>query len=266
MPEADEDQTKTTKQTRDCFDYASVILSSLTLVVIVIYTTIAALQWEQMRKATRATKIAADAAKKVANTADEQMHVSARPYVTIGKPDGPIAEWIENNQVRTGIKVHFQNAGNTPAKQLIVNGSVEPKPTNAASYSHLTWGPLWGWSNPVPSITVPAQRTESEQIYNLDEAEITRGFRGPEFRVSGEYEYSNVFGEYCCEIFCLIWESEHFQRCTPKLTEPICPAIPDHPNGLQTRRGRLAATPAPAAKRSPPFDSQACHVLCRIDV
>jgi hypothetical protein len=230
-PPAENNKTYTVKQKHDALDYCAFGVGVITLVVLSIYATIAALQWCQMKKATKATKIAANAAAKQAAIADKQMRVSARPYVTMGKQNGPMAEWVGSDQNRVGIKIYFHNAGNTPAKQLIVNASVQPQPGVASSYPHLSWHPLWGWfANVIPSIVVAPGQTEPEQIYNLNQIDIARGFREKEFRVVGEYEFSNVFGEYCCEVFCLTWQSGEFQRCIPKFSEPICPSIPDHPN------------------------------------
>jgi len=60
---------------------ASLILEGLGILVVSAYTTVAALQWCQMRKATHLTKLAADAAKNSAITAQKQLEMSERPWV-----------------------------------------------------------------------------------------------------------------------------------------------------------------------------------------
>lgn len=193
---------------------ATLILEILTLAAVIIY---AALTYCLLR-----------AAQQEAGTADESMRVSNRPYVDIGRPDNnPIAEWIIDSSGRkTGLKVYFQNAGNTPAQRFYLNGGPKPedflhltlkpvRPKIVASKFPLVIRPgeqvsmdatgLWSW---VPGIPIPARSTMPVQANGFGEEQIASALRAGKgtIQVNGTFEYMDVFGEYCCEPYVISWD------------------------------------------------------------
>jgi hypothetical protein len=238
-------------------DRATIILELLGIAVVIAYTTVAALQWKQMRKATNSAKNAALAAVRQANTADEAMRFSQRPYIEIGRPDDkPIAEWvIERSGKKVGLRIYFQNAGSTPAQRFYVNGGRDPN-----GFLHLTLKPgppkivggnfpleiragetvgmdasgMWSW---VAGIPIAARSTESVQASQLGEEQIAKAIKTGKgsMQVNGTFEYMDVFNEYCCETYVITWDqrSKSFTYRPGPPRQFYCPS--DIPNVCQVK-------------------------------
>jgi len=167
--------------------------------------------------------------------ARESMRVSNRPYVEIGQPEigKPVADWIlGKHKRREGIKVYFQNPGNTPGKRLYVNGVILPG--TMSQFPHLDMAPVpvpggFSWIN---GPLIPAHGSLAVQINSLGNKEIAAGMIGArktkgEFRVDGDFEYTNVFDEYCCEPYCLMFTKGKFISCLPLPRSLVCPKVPN---------------------------------------
>ena len=209
--------------------------------------------YRETAKAVRAANTQASATIQSVEVARESMRVSNRPYVEIGRPDGkPIAEWIiDKSGKKTGLKISFQNAGNTPAKRFYVNAG------DIGKFVHLTLGlgpppkrtgqgfeiepgqlvggdskhSLWTW---LPGTTIPSHSTAVVQASTFTQDAIAKSLfkdsKGNIYAIFGDFEYMNVFGEYCCEPFILQWDqvSEQF-AFEPTLHDiTFCP--PNIPN------------------------------------
>ena len=178
--------------------------------------------------------------------AREAMRVSNRPYVEIGQPDGkPIAEWVTNpSGEKIGVRIYFQNAGNTPATRFWVNGGSNPK-----DYVHLTpkavqfkdidsvtdWDALTDidrltiW---VPGSPIAAHAVQAVQVERLQKDQIAALFKmedGKGAHIYGDFEYFNIFDEYCCDSFTLIWRDGGFSYLAgfPSRKSVCAPNIPN---------------------------------------
>lgn len=72
---------------------------------------------------------------KTLDVSDESMRVSNRPYIAVGK-EGTVAEWTFDKGKQSGVKIWFQNAGNTPAQRFFVNAQLMP--SKPSEFTHLT--------------------------------------------------------------------------------------------------------------------------------
>lgn len=198
------------------------------------------------------------ATKKQAAVADEAMRISERPYVDVGRLNGgPIAEWTTDaSGKQQGLKIWFRNVGTTPAQRLYVNGN-----PMIAEFLHLTLKParpkmigrgfeigpgeevgmdqthgLFAW---IRGTILPA-RSELEVSANaLGEQQITAQLKRNKdqgFQITGNFEYMNVFNEYCCEPFILRWEKSSGNFTSrPAIGERKYYCAPDIPNVCEQR-------------------------------
>jgi hypothetical protein len=173
--------------------------------------------------------------------ADQSMRVGERPYVAIGKSDkGNVADWIlDEKGYRTGVQMYFENAGNTPAERFYINGDIPNIPLAVPPHHlELTPAPIH-----VPTVEqkgktkiitvyggitvgalIPSRSTIPLPIANLTRKDIQAGLKntkGP-FTIFGNFEYVNVFNEYCCESFMLTWDQHRF-RAQSDVSDLECP-------------------------------------------
>jgi type II secretory pathway pseudopilin PulG len=158
-----------------------------------------------------AAKNASQAAATQAAIADESMRISQRPYVAVGKPQGPIAEWeFDNNREPTTLRVYFQNPGNTPAFRFWVDTVVSRGDFDPRSFMHIMPPPNpREHRNYAPGDVISARGTYSYTVSDFGKKEIVEARRKfPKYlTVMGNFEYMNIFGEYCCEPFLLVeWD------------------------------------------------------------
>lgn len=200
------------------------------LIVTGIYSYYARRQWQVMEKTLNAT--------------DLQMRVSQRPYVDLGRPgDDIIVTWrTDDTGKKTGIILYFQNTGNTPARRFYINGRFH---THGSSFDpedfhHLQMKPsIIEQKTPEGTIRgrtyifgtlIPAHDSIEIIVPNLNERDIEAALtKSPHaLTLSGNFEYMNVFNEYCCESFMISWESRQFRNVGPSIRGLVCPI--DIPN------------------------------------
>jgi hypothetical protein len=194
-------------------------LTSGIFVVTAIYAGFSILQWIAMQGTLDQTRVAAQASGNSANaaiaqaiTAHQAMLLSERPYVTVGRgSDGRVADWDQDKQGKvTGLIIYFQNAGNTPAFQLYVNLLPTPSALPDKHFAHLT-------TNWLDGETVAAHSTLDKRVLYFAGKHVGDLFKKVKTgggqvwqwsnELQGNFEYINVFGEYCCEPFTLSWEN-----------------------------------------------------------
>ncbi len=197
-----------------------------------------------------ANKQAAAAAIQVA-VADEAMRVSNRPYVQISGTDK--WDWVLDAKGKpTGIRLYLENVGNTPAMQTMACAGVantgpskecphlgmRPRRVEVPIYGqpHKT---ATGYVNFVGP-TIPAHETVPVFVGNIRAEEIRKGLADKMgFTAMGEFEYTNVFDEYCCEPFEVVFDHGEFA------TEPtvgwsiVCPQ--DRPNVCEPKSEKQPA-------------------------
>lgn len=198
-------------------------------------------------------------------TAQDQLRISERPYLEIAQR--PVAQWTTDKQGnKTGITIYFENAGDTPAQRLYVNAGNDPK-----QFTHLTIRPVplrvvpgqWfkvaagesimmdivnGARRWIPGVLVPSHATVPVQISGLGQDAIEKGLKAGKgtLQLFGDFEYVDIFGEYCCEPFTLQWNGTQFVQqpsfvarnefCAPDIQnvcripgEPMLPSALLHP-------------------------------------
>lgn len=166
--------------------------------------------------------------------ANESMRVSQRPYIELGQsgPDNPVASWNIQGEERVGLFIYLQNAGATPAKRVYANGKflpgemtfhhleMQPQPAKLASpsvgqiYERAKNATTWT-SGPV----IAAHDTQRVLVNNIGPIEIKKAMakgQSGQITLLGDFEYTNIFDEYCCESFCLkVAQSGIIGICNP---------------------------------------------------
>jgi hypothetical protein len=220
------------------------IVALITLFVLSIYTAVAAYQAYQMRKATKATQVAAHAAESAANTADATLKVSQGAYVTIGRKDGVVAEFVmpKDPKQNAGILIYFQNSGHLAAK---FNWGIEIMnlfppipgfllPLSPHDFNHMTrtrnrkdgsTGETGGQTIAGDSLFV----TDIVELPRNQAITISRSHRL--FMINGVFEYCDALGTYTCRQFMVFHQGDPYNRfsygsdfeCPVHLTRVIKP-------------------------------------------
>lgn len=190
--------------------------------------------------------------KQGADTMHEQMLISERPYLSIGRVgNGPIAEWTVGAKGRKeGLRIWFYNAGNTPAQRVYVNGgdpnnfvhlTLRPAPPKIVGRAvelrsgekfGVDKGGAWSW---LSGIVIPSHVVGSIPMNGFGQQQITRALEDAKqsntISVLGDFEYVDVFGEYCCEPFRLSWDlasNQFSSQPMPEIRHFSCaPNIPN---------------------------------------
>ena len=250
MIKSNERNDETKDKEYDAVAFANLTLAFIGIIVVIAYTSVTA--WLAYL-----TNQSVNIAHVQAALADESMRVSQRPYVETARidPDKPLAEWIfDPNKNRTGVRLWVYNVGNTPAQRLYVNGATDLN--KIAEFPHLALkaasrsGVLfkgntayfvakpgeefgfnlerrtaWTW---IPGATIPSHTEVLVQVNDLTEKDIAQAFtttQNWEVVIQGDYEYMNVFGEYCCETLALTWDeptSRFSVSVTPVSRKAVC--------------------------------------------
>ena len=176
--------------------------------------------------------------------------ISARAYVGLGDGKGKIADFMPLRGTTTvGIWLH--NSGQTPAEYITVNAHYLEDQTDIQlkKFRHLRPVPpielLWKMEIPAASTQeIPLNiEVKPDQLKCLDEyariAKLGEGpspmaqscfehGMGPWYQVEGDFEFIDVFGEYCCHPFCIWWDPSEkgFLACgndSSASAYPVCP-------------------------------------------
>jgi hypothetical protein len=166
---------------------------------------------------------------------EQSMRVANRPYVQIGDSDGgkPIAEWMTEKGKRVGIKIHFWNAGSTPGTRLFVNASAVPGLVGPFHHLEQPVRNQYGVTTWIMGDFIPARGATSVQA-NIGESQIEKEFANVKktkqiFQIDGDFEYTNVFDEWCCESYCLTLDPKgRFITCLGELRSMVC----NRPDGI----------------------------------
>lgn len=123
IPDSPTEHRKIGKKLRDGIDVAIIVVQIVGLVVLIFYTSFAALQWHEMKKAAKATQDAAAAATSAANTANqnlinskESFQIDRRPYVVAEMPEFVVLPTVAGTG--TSANITFKSIGKTPAIRM----------------------------------------------------------------------------------------------------------------------------------------------------
>lgn len=154
----------------------------------------------------------------------EAFQTSQRPYVSLGRKDGTVAEFAFDNahpDNPVGLKVYLQNGGQSAALSLRISISV-PIIVNAGK-AHYETGPSrkkfeafepiyrykfkGGGEGSVNSNSIPPQSEFVHFDPNLFSSEVVKAFREGQQTalLPGVLEYCDIFGNYTCTSFTLTW-------------------------------------------------------------
>jgi len=210
------------------------------------------------------------ATKKSADTAHDALAISERAYITIGKPDGTVADivWPRDGMGNAGLIVYFQNNGRVPAKFNWGADSnlIDSVPTDLKAVGKDQWNPPFT-ELPTNHLFQPMYRAKNRKgkdIQSLGTIDIAGGssYQGLLWEVpvermhqlinldraflpSGKFEYCDGFGKRVCKNFHLQYFKERLNRFL-LLAEGECPAYEMqivHPS-------RIMTTHRPATPRS----------------
>jgi hypothetical protein len=140
-----------------------------------------------------------------------------------------LADWQRDEHKRiTGLIIHFQNAGNTPAFQLYVNLLPTPGALPSSNFAHLRPQRLGSW---VTGDVVAAHSTLDKAVLNFAGKHIDDVLTGAQnwrwsCEFEGNFEYINIFGEYCCEPFALYLEYGRWWSTGGPAHKWVCPDWP----------------------------------------
>jgi hypothetical protein len=177
------------------------------------------------------------ATKKSADTAHDALAIGERAYVTIGRPDGTVADivWPEEGTGNAGLIVYFQNNGRVPAKFNWGADSnlIDSVPTDLKAAGKDQWNPPFT-ELPTNHLFQPMYRAKNRKgndIQSLGTIDIAGGssYQGLLWEVpaermhqlinldrmflpSGKFEYCDGFGRRVCKNFHLQYFRQPLNR------------------------------------------------------
>ena len=188
------------------------------------------------------------------NLTQQNIRASERPYVSLGKQDGTIAEFRPNGDY-TNIIFWFHNGGRESAHDFTlnvctVNQIVFTKECARAIHTRPIRPPLVVKGIEIPNqwvgVDFPGNSDRKELRLAIKTSDIEDAKRGTvpkgrlPFDLIGTIEYTDAFGEYCCKQICVMWDAflGRLDSCwDPRRTpitglllqgrEPRCPDVPN---------------------------------------
>jgi hypothetical protein len=158
--------------------WASIILNGLTLFFVIKYTNYARLQWQEMKRAADATKLAAEAAKSSATTADATLHITQKAYLT----DGPMTADSPGSSITLPI-VNGGHIPSGPVEIVVHEATFNIVPPNnlldTRSLTEIHWGRTRSQSIPPNwpySITIPVPKMSKGDVTSGLQTIIVAGF------------------------------------------------------------------------------------------
>jgi hypothetical protein len=178
---------------------AHLILEVCGIIVVGVYTRVAALQWGAMNQAN------------IQNASN--FVASQRPYVSIGKRDGTIGELVYpfDSKGNASVSLYFYNGGNLPASRFNIQLFAV---TGATTEQHMVrlknkaTGITEYMTAAMKEIARDSDNTESFPNW-VSEADILSARAGSKpISLSGFFEYCDAFGEYFCRRFTVGYEAQ----------------------------------------------------------
>jgi hypothetical protein len=168
---------------------ATIVLEVIGILVVAAYTTIAGLQWKQ--------------------SADNFV-ASQRPYVSMGKRDGAIGEFIDSSAPKgdAGIMLYFHNGGNLPASRFNVQLSAVSGNTVEEHMGRLK-GKRTGVIAYLNGLKTIARDSDDKEFFPnwVPQSDVTAVKAGTKpLSLTGMFEYCDEFGEYVCRHFMLRYD------------------------------------------------------------
>lgn len=163
------------------------------------------------------------------------MHITERAYIGVSGANNKVADFMPlEGSTTIGLWVH--NSGHTPAEYFWINAQGPHIPSTQPHTKFLHLQNVAGVPTieetknntrfTHPTIEIPADATtEVPTRLWLTDKEIRdalgacglndwmAGKCTPNLRVEGSYEFLDVFGEYCCHLFCVTWNQSQFIMC-----------------------------------------------------
>ena len=191
----------------------------------------------------RSTEKAATAAVTANTNAQNALAIAEQAYITVGRPDGTVAEIIRPNgpESKSSIVAYFQNSGHQPAR-----------------FNWGTWGPMWGlafipksatgsievksgrlftpmWAGvnrktggvgSSGTITIGGSSIYAVPIVELPKQDLDKMLResDPALELSGMFDYCDSLGNYSCRTFTIQYVREPLDRFVLSYEEE-CPAF-----------------------------------------
>jgi hypothetical protein len=179
-------------------------LGVITVVLVFVYTTVAAFQWCAMLNAN--------------NNATKALQTAERPYVALGDRDGRVGDFVKTDSgIPIALKLYFFNSGHEPATNVTINLFAFGPGLSQFRPQHIERWKMVGPSIPVrnpgggsfgnQAITIPGESAYTlyrggkwmpdSATFQLLDSEIAKR----EFEPEGTIEYCDRFGEYHCMAF-----------------------------------------------------------------
>jgi hypothetical protein len=217
----------TRQPARDCYDKINTTVAVIGLVALIGYTIFAGYQSDQLKKATVATKTAANAAGDAARAAEKSNRIAIdnartdlRAYVSVGGgPNHSLAEIIEDPATkRAVVPIYFFNGGRTPAYNFIATFATGGLKQSTGHLSEpnisrfdVVSGAFKGARMGGGGINIPAGSVHIEYLADknaLTWSDLKDINRGQSFSIYGEYAYCDEFGEYRCRRLALSYDNK----------------------------------------------------------
>lgn len=153
----------------------------------------------------------------------EEFRVSQRAYVTLGRKDGTIAEFVVPKDIKAdaGIVVYFQNSGHLPAKfnwgvpDLFNNLTVPANSVIQFIHSPHNFGPMYRTRNKKTGSlsevgagdSIGGESQVVEDFGEVSREEMDRmSTANMIYQLNGVFEYCDELGTYRCRQFALYYQ------------------------------------------------------------
>ncbi|GEM_PF-5286143 len=142
------------------------------------------------------------------NQNSQFFQANARPYVSMGRKDGLVGQFIESADgasKKSGVVLYFHNSGHLPALRFNVDLSHSGGATGRFDIHHMARlrDSKTGEVRLVAGLKDIGGESDSAALFEnwFDRREADSAKRGRDFVVKGIFEYCDDFGEYFCKVF-----------------------------------------------------------------
>jgi|SRR5580704_1604664 hypothetical protein len=196
-PQPPTDEQKAEKKTKQKYRKLKTILEIAALLIALGLLGANLLLWRSTRDANQIAK--------------DSLEISQRPYITIGRKDGILAEIIDakGKDEWANLVIHFQNSGHLPAKVcILVDGSAWPlMPYNFQNGTTMIRqkGKDSNGLTQVTESSCPTIGGESvsdfviEKRFNQKVWDQLRNDKNSDIRITAYIQYCDPFGRYMCK-------------------------------------------------------------------
>jgi hypothetical protein len=223
---------------------------------------------QETRRSIQVAQEAADAAQKQAQTAIDTLHAQ-RPYVSVGREDGTVAEYKPpaRGEKRGTVLLYFRNTGSVAATNFLVNvNRVLSQNSPLRPKQEQAWGHIERWrvlseGKPdgggfVMGATIGTNSTYVKVLPpdwtpSADEWELISVGKSEEggFSMLGNLEYCDGWGKYHCEMFDIRYSPAPVGIFTARMWG--CPSVLSAYRDLSAVVGdpKLTAIPLPRCEQ-----------------